>query len=95
MLEIKHKDDGAKGEFYIGEDGHHLAEMTYTWAGEDKFIIDHTVVSDELRGEGVGHKLLNNIVEFAREKNVLIIPLCPFAKAAFEKDYKIRDVLFT
>lgn len=52
-------------------------------------------MSDELRGEGVGHKLLNNIVEFAREKNVLIIALCPFAKAAFEKDYKIRDVLFT
>ena len=54
MLEIKHRENGAKGEFYVGEDGHHLAEMTYSWAGEDKFIIDHTHVEDELRGQNVG-----------------------------------------
>jgi predicted GNAT family acetyltransferase len=53
MLEIRHKDDGKKGEFYIGEDGHHLAEMAYTWAGENMLIIDHTLVEDELRGQSV------------------------------------------
>lgn len=95
MLEIKHKDNGKKGEFYIGEDGHHLAEMEYTWAGTDKIIIDHTTVGDELRGEGVGRKLLNNLVEFAREKKIAVIPLCPFAKSVFDKDVSIRDVLFS
>lgn len=95
MLEIKHKNDAKKGEFYIGEEDHRLAEMTYTWAGEDKLIIDHTTVEDELRGEGVGRKLLNNLVEFAREKNIAVIPLCPFAKSVFDKDESIRDVLFS
>ena len=93
MLEIKHKDDGKKGEFYIGEEGHRLAEMAYTWAGEDKFIIDHTTVNDELRGQGVGHKLLDREVNLAREKNVKIIPLCPYAKSVFDKDPSIHDVL--
>ncbi len=93
MLEIKHKDDGKKGEFYIGEEGHRLAEMAYTWAGEDKFIIDHTTVNDELRGQGVGHKLLDRAVNLAREKNVKIIPLCPYAKSVFDKDPSIHDVL--
>ncbi|SPL70735.1 GNAT family N-acetyltransferase [Acinetobacter stercoris] len=93
MLEIKHVDDGKKGEFFIGEDGHHLAEMAYTWAGDDKFIIDHTIVSDELRGQGVGRKLLDQTIELARDKNVKIIPLCPFSKSEFEKDASIRDVL--
>ncbi len=94
MFEIKHRDNGTKGEFYIGEDSHHLAEMTYSWAGQDKFIIDHTHVGDELRGQNVGRKLVDRAVELAREKNVKILPLCPFAKSVFDKDESIRDVLF-
>ena len=93
MLEIRHKDDGKKGEFYIGEEGHHLAVMAYTWAGENMLIIDHTVVEDELRGQSVGRKLLDQVVEMARSKNVKIIPLCPFSKSVFDKDQSIHDVL--
>ena len=94
MLEIRHKDDGKKGEFYIGEEGHHLSEMTYSWACEDKFINDHTHVEDELRGQNVGRLLVNSAVEYAREKGVKILPLCPFAKSVFNKDSSIHDVLF-
>lgn len=93
ILEIKHKDDGKKGEFYIGDNHQHLAEMVYTWAGESVFIIEHTDVDDSLRGQGVGNKLLERVVSFAREKNIKIIPLCPFAKSVFDKDSSIHDVL--
>jgi len=93
MLEIKHKDDGKKGEFYIGEEDHHLAEMTYTWAGENILIIDHTLVEDELRGQSVGRKLLDQVIDLARTKKIKIIPLCPFSKSVFDKDESIRDVL--
>lgn len=94
MLEIKHHDTVSKGEFYIGEDDHHFAEMTYSWAGTDKFIIDHTWVDDSLRGQNVGRLLVDRAVELAREKNVKILPLCPFAKSVFDKDSSIHDVLF-
>ena len=93
MLEIKHKDDGKKGEFYIGDNGQHLAEMAYIWAGEKVFIIEHTDVDDTLRGQGVGNKLVERAVAMAREKNLKIIPLCPFAKSVFNKDSSIHDVL--
>jgi len=93
MLEIKHEDDGKKGEFYIGENDQHLAEMVYTWAGENVFIIEHTDVDDSLRGQGIGNKLLDCAVAWAREKKVKIIPLCPFAKSVFDKDSSIHDVL--
>ena len=94
MLEIKHKENGSKGEFYIGEDGQRLAEMTYSWAGDDKFIIDHTWVSELLRGQHVGRQLLDFLVNFARDKGVKILPLCPFSKSVFDKDPSIHDVLF-
>ena len=55
-MEIKHQNDEKKGAFYIELDGKKAAEMTYVWAGPTKIIIDHTEVSDALRGTGAGKK---------------------------------------
>jgi len=92
-MEIKQTDDKRKGSFEAIQDGKQAGEMTYTWAGDSKFIIDHTEVSEDFAGQGVGKKLLMATVEFARENNVQIIPLCPFAKSVFDKVEDIRDVL--
>lgn len=90
---VQQRDNEHKGEFFVEQEGERLAEMTYSWAGTDKFIIDHTDVSDTLRGQGVGRYLLDATVQFARDRQVKIIPLCPFAKSVFQKDANIQDVL--
>lgn len=92
-MEILQSDDGKKGAFYIELDGERLAEMTYVWAGESKFIIDHTEVSDKLAGKGAGKQLVAKAVEFAREKGLKIMPLCPFANSVFKKTPAYSDVL--
>lgn len=93
MSTFKQIDDGKKGRFTIYQGDKKAGEMTYTWAGEDKFIIDHTEVKEEFGRKGLAKKLVMKGVEYAREKGVKIIPLCPYAKARFEKDESIRDVL--
>lgn len=92
-MEIKISDDGKHGKFYIEVEGQEQAQMTFTWAGTDRIIIDHTEVGDALRGKGAGKQLVIKAVEFARNKNTKIIPLCPFAKSVFDKVEEIRDVL--
>ena len=67
--------------------------MTYSWAGEHKFIIDHTEVNPAFNGRGVGKKMVLAAVEYARKNDLKIIPLCPFAKSVFDKTEEIRDVL--
>ena len=91
--EIKHQDLGNKGRFYVGEKTNKLAEMTYSKAGDERIIIDHTEVSEELKGEGIGKKMLMKAVEMARESGIKILPLCPYAKSVFDKDPSISDVL--
>ena len=93
MLEIKQNNTETKGEFLAFMDGKQAGLMTYSWAGSDKFIIDHTEVEPDYNGKGVGKEMVYKAVEFAREKNLKIIPLCPFAKAMFQKNEEIRDVL--
>lgn len=92
-MKIKQQDDGKHGQFFIEIDGEELAKMTYTWAGPNKFIIDHTEVDDKLRGKGAGKQLVVKSVEFARENDKKILPLCPFANSIFKKISEIRDVL--
>nr|WP_294780691.1 GNAT family N-acetyltransferase [uncultured Flavobacterium sp.] len=92
-MEIQHTNDTKRGAFDAIEDGKEAGKMTYSWAGEDKFIIDHTEVSPDFSGKGVGKKLVLAAVDYARANNVKIIPLCPFAKSVFDKVEEIRDVL--
>lgn len=83
-----------KGRFYIQQGERELGEMSFVFAGSDKIIIDHTLVSDELKGQGAGKKLLEATVAWAREKGLKIIPICPFAKAVMTKDpERYKDVL--
>jgi uncharacterized protein len=67
--------------------------MTFSKAGKDRIIIEHTEVSDILRGKNIGKQLVTGAVAYARKNNLKIVPLCPFAKSVFEKVKEFQDVL--
>ncbi len=85
--------NGTKGYFYVSVNGKQEGKMTFVFAGNDKMIIDHTEVNPGNNGKGYGKKMVTKAVEYAREKNIKIIPLCPFAKKVFDKTPEFRDVL--
>jgi predicted GNAT family acetyltransferase len=91
---IQNKKVGTKGMFFVENEGNILAEMVYTMAGPDKMIIEHTEVSDELKGQQVGQQMVHTAVEYARTHGIRIVPLCPFANAIFKKKKEYGDVLF-
>lgn len=92
-MEIFIKEHETKGYAIAQENEKKAGAMTYSIAGEGLIIIDHTEVEPEYNGNNLGKKMLDKIVEMAREKNVKIIPLCPFAAAMFKKTDDIKDVL--
>ena len=92
-MEIKQNNSESKGEFIAMIDGQQAGKMTYSWAGDQKFIIDHTEVDPIYKGQGVGREMVYKAVEYARGNHLKIVPLCPFAKATFEKNKEIQDVL--
>jgi uncharacterized protein len=93
MIEIKQIDSGTKGYFAAFDGEKEAGRMSYTFAGETRMILDHTEVSDEYRGQNIGKRILMEVVEYARQNKIKIIPLCPFAKSVFDKMEEIRDVL--
>jgi predicted GNAT family acetyltransferase len=92
-MEVKLELTEKNGYFYVTIEGNTEAKMTFVFAGNDKIIIDHTEVNPGNNGKGLGKKMVEQAVLFAREKNLKIIPLCPFAKSVFDKTLEFRDVL--
>lgn len=91
---VQHHESGSKGAFFVADaTGQQIATMTYSRANAGLIIIDHTDVDPSLAGQGVGRALLNALVDWARNSNTKVMPLCPFATAQFKKDASIRDVL--
>ncbi|MDO9433859.1 GNAT family N-acetyltransferase [Hydrogenophaga sp.] len=90
---IEHQESGSKGSFYVQQGSERIAEMTYSRTNDTLIVIDHTDVDERLKGQGVGRQLLDALVAWARDTKTKVIALCPFAKAQFDKDASIRDVL--
>ncbi len=82
-----------EGRFFIEEDGQMLAEITYRRPDQQQLLIDHTYVSETLRGQSIGEQLVRHVVDQARQENSKIIPECSYAKHQFEKHPEYADVL--
>jgi predicted GNAT family acetyltransferase len=92
-MTIEIKEQGNKGFAVATADDKRAGVMTYSIPKGNFIIVDHTEVDPEFKGQGVGKELLYKVVAMAREKNIKILPLCPFANAMFKKLDDIKDVL--
>jgi len=92
-MEIQLTEGSRKGSAIAKENGEVVGRMTFTIPSDEFIIIDHTEVDPLHNGKGIGKKLLYAIVEMARERNIKIIPTCPYANKMFQKLTDIQDVL--
>lgn len=81
------------GAFVIERGGERLAEMTYAGSAGGTATVDHTWVSDSLRGQGVAKRLVDACVQWARASGTRIVPKCSYARAVFKRHEDLQDVL--
>lgn len=92
-MTIQHKEGENRGVFFISDDEDILAQIVYAVSSDNTLIIEHTEVDDELRGENIGYELVHKTVDYARMHGMKVSPVCPFAKAVFDKKPEFCDVL--
>lgn len=93
MTEVTHTKEGKRGSFNYHLEGNRLAEMVYSMEDENVMIIEHTEVDESLRGQGIGRKLQESLVDYVRMNNIKVVPICPFAKTTFQRMKEWQDVL--
>lgn len=87
-MDIKHESN----KFFVERESEELASLAYT-PDEDVLTVVHTEVSPELSGQGVGKKLVSEVVQYARDEGKSIDPQCAFARSVIEKHPEFQDVL--
>lgn len=90
MLEVKR----GNNRLYIGDsEDKPLAVMTFVPKGNQLYVVDHTYVSEELRGKGIAKLLLRKMVAMVRKEGKKIIPVCSYVKKQLEQNQEYYDVL--
>jgi len=87
--QIEHSETARRGAFRIGD----FAKMTYRRPRPDVMTVDHTVVDEAHRGQGLARALYRAMIDFARARGRRVEPKCPFVAAMFEHHSGHADLL--
>lgn len=93
-MHIQHEESDIRGRHFINDDaGNMLAEITYAMQHPDTMVVDHTEVSETLKGKNIGFQLVGAVVEHARLKGRQVVAVCSFASSVIEKTPDFKDVV--
>ncbi|MBD3906103.1 N-acetyltransferase [Chryseobacterium sp. Ch-15] len=83
-----------RGEIQLFSDDKKAGKMDISVI-KGKLTVYHTEVDDEYAGNGFAKLLLNQLVSYARENDLKIVPLCPYVHAQFKRNpEEYSDVWF-
>ncbi|GAB3260317.1 GNAT family N-acetyltransferase [Larkinella harenae] len=72
------------GGFFIQEGEENIAEMI-VGLSDQHLTVYHTEVIPQAEGKGLAGQLLASMVDYAREHQLKVIPLCPYVHAQFKR----------
>jgi uncharacterized protein len=81
----------SKDGFEYIQDGDSKARIIWSQEG-DTMVMNGTHVSEELRGQGVGKKLLDKAADYARKNGYKMKAVCPYVADSFDKNSDYNDV---
>ena len=87
-LEITH--DPAKHTFEVWIDGQ-LSKLDYIQDGKN-FVITHVGVYPEHRGQGVAGKIVEAGLQYAKQNDLRVIPMCSYAAAYIRRNPQYMEL---
>lgn len=85
------KDNGEL--FYIGDEKKPDANIIYV-VGKKALNIKHTYVDPESRGKGYAAYLMKYAIDFAKDRNLKVKPMCAYSTKYFDTHPELDDILY-
>ena len=73
-------------EFVLRIDGERHGFLEFTRPEVGLMRIEYVEVSPELRGTGLGRRLVEKAVDFAKDAELRVVPICSYARAVIIRD---------
>jgi predicted GNAT family acetyltransferase len=59
----------------------------------DIITFTHTIVPEEVEGQGIGSRLVSAALEDARKRDLKVVPMCSFVRGYIERHPEYQDML--
>ncbi len=80
-------------EFVLRIDGQRRGSLEFTRPEAGVLRIEYVEVAPELRGTGLGRRLVEAAVDWAKETDQKVIPICSYARMVIHRDPSLSAVL--
>jgi predicted GNAT family acetyltransferase len=80
-------------EFVLRINGERHGYLEFTRPEVGLMRIEYVEVSPGLRGTGLGRQLVSKAIEFARETQLRVVPICSYARAVIQRDPSMSPLL--
>jgi predicted GNAT family acetyltransferase len=87
---IRDNAENHRFEIDLGDGSFAIAQYAVS---EGKIVFTHTEVPPPHEGRGIGTALIRFALKSARERELKVVPICPFVAAYFKKHAEERDLL--
>ena len=55
--------------------------------------LTHTEVPEEAEGQGIATRLIDHVMEEIKERELELVPICPFVKVYLQRNPKYKELL--
>ena len=90
-IRIVFEEENRQAVVYDGDK--QIGECQYNVDRTGKWVIMHTGVRHEYNGRGIAKRLVEKIIEAARERGVKIVPVCSYAQRMMSGKDEYKDLL--
>lgn len=91
MADPEIQDNPDRHQYELPVEGE-IAVVTYNLSAPN-LMITETLVPQRLEGRGIASRLAKHVIEDARKRELLILPVCPFFAAYFQKHPELADAV--
>lgn len=77
-------------EFHVGT---HIAKIEYIKTANGEIYLTHTETPIALEGQGIASALVKKVLEDIEQKNLRLVPLCPFVVGYIQKHPEWRKLV--
>lgn len=84
-MEFTHVNSETNGYIKAIEEDFQIGIITYYWEDQGTIVADHTEVNPQFEGRGIGALLVKELIQFADQNQLKIVPVCPFVKVVLDR----------
>ncbi|MBC7890972.1 MAG: N-acetyltransferase [Sphingobacteriaceae bacterium] len=70
-----------------------LSVVEYQQRDAHTLALTHTEVDPALEGHGVGSAMVKGVLDYLRENNLRLVPLCPFVRTYLQRHPDYQDLV--